>query len=120
MPDWLLPMIVTIINGVIGYFLKRHMDRVDGLAKDLNAHKSLTADEIKEMRQELTDLQLRIPHQYVMRDDWIRYQSAFETKLDRIGQDVRDRMDKMNDHVDQKVEKIYDLLRQSVSSGGDD
>lgn len=126
MPSW-LPVVITVAlfvigayNGAIGYFLKRHMERVDTLNRDLIEHKSAVADEIKGLRQELTEWQLRQPHEYVLREDWIRYQAAFETKLDRIGQEVRDRMDRLNDQVEAKIDRLIDIYRKNAPSGGDD
>lgn len=79
MPEW-LPLIVTIalfvitvINGVIGYFLKQHMDRVSGLEK-----------KHEELRKDFEQFKQQQPYLFVLREDWIRYQAAIERKLEDI------------------------------------
>lgn len=79
MPSW-LPVAVTIglfvatlMNGVIGYFLKQHMARTDKIEERQVA-----------LDKRIADLENKLPFVFVLREDWIRFQAAVEHKLDDI------------------------------------
>jgi hypothetical protein len=55
----------------------REASRVDGLAR------------------ELTDLKINLPLEYVRRDDWIRFSSTIDGKIDRMREEMRDEISKL-------------------------
>jgi septal ring factor EnvC (AmiA/AmiB activator) len=46
------------------------------------------ADEIKEVRDDLNHFKAQVPHQYVMREDFIRSVSVLDHKMDRFGEEL--------------------------------
>jgi hypothetical protein len=50
----------------------RDVSRVEGLARELN------------------DLKVNLPLEYVRRDDWIRFSSTIDAKIDRMREEMRD------------------------------
>jgi hypothetical protein len=50
----------------------REANRVDGLAK------------------EISELKINLPLEYVRRDDWIRFSSTIDAKLDRMREEMRE------------------------------
>ncbi len=51
----------------------REANRVDGLA------------------QQITDLKIQLPLEYVRREDWIRFGNTIDKKLDQIRDEIRDK-----------------------------
>lgn len=106
MPSW-LPVVITIAlfvvgiyNGTLGYFLKQHMSRVDDLEQ---GH--------KELREELHEFKQQVPVLYIRQDDYIRFQTALDHKLDKILDSV----------VDLKIgfsrqQEVVGELRQQVAA----
>lgn len=90
MPAW-LPIVVTvgtfllsILTGIIGYFLNKHMGRVDLLEQLVGELRKENDSKAQQLRKEFEDLKAQLPFLYVLREDWIRYQTAIERKLDQI------------------------------------
>jgi hypothetical protein len=84
---------VTLVIGIIGYFLKRTMSTVDTHGKDINDGKLTfaTKEELKdlkaEMRGETKSLMedvAEIKENYLTKDDYYRAQIETNHKLDRI------------------------------------
>lgn len=98
MPEWLpvavtiLMFLISLLLAIIGYFLK-------GLMQE---HKELRQDH-KTLRHDFETFKQQLPYLFVLREDWIRYSTAIEKKLDSIYAAV----------VELKV-------RNSAPTGGDD
>jgi hypothetical protein len=52
----------------------RDANRVDGIARELN------------------ELKINLPLEYVRRDDWIRFSSTIDGKIDRMREEMRDEL----------------------------
>lgn len=74
---WVIQLVITIVIGVITYFLKETKKAND---KAIEENKG----EINNIRKELTDFKENMPFHYVLRDDFIRAITSIDKKLDKI------------------------------------
>lgn len=96
--DLAQPAIIVLVSilscalGIIGYFLKDIRASVNtqlGDTKDeLQRVKNDTKKEIQEVKDDLADFKALLPHQYVMREDFIRAVSGLDHKVDGIGKEI--------------------------------
>lgn len=101
----LLPTIISLcaglVIGVIGFFLKRTISRVDDNAAAIqNIHNNYVVqddhnDDIAECRADIK----QIKEDYITRDDFYREQSKTERKLDHI-----------MDNTDRKLDRVMEIL----------
>lgn len=86
--SWILQTITTLAIGAIAFFLKGTMaDIKDGIQKnDLKVREidcKLT-DNIKELKEEISDLKSDLPFVYVLREDYIRSLNNVDTKMNNM------------------------------------
>ncbi|HUY26159.1 MAG TPA: hypothetical protein VMV27_01960 [Candidatus Binataceae bacterium] len=60
----------------------RHQERLLGLEKDLN------------------EIRVTLPLEYVRREDWIRFSSTLDGKIDRLRDEIRDEMKDLRGMID--------------------
>lgn len=90
MPPELYPLILTLLlslisvaGGVIAHFLKDIRASFQREQREQN-------EEIDGLRDDLAELKASLPHQYVIKDDFVREISGLHHKIDRIGRDISD------------------------------
>ncbi|MBW7998493.1 MAG: hypothetical protein FVQ81_18355 [Candidatus Glassbacteria bacterium] len=79
---------IMIWSGVMLWAMKRILA---GVEDKLDGHIS----EFKDLEAKLTALQIELPKEYVRREDWIRFGTTIDAKLDR----VHDRLDELKAKV---------------------
>lgn len=114
---YIVVTIVGIVSGIIGYFLKKTMDKVDTHDKDINVIKQtyVSKDEMTTVKAELegdtkavkTELsqdivQLTadvadIKENFLKQQDFYRVQAASDKKLDRMQEATESKLDRLND-----------------------
>lgn len=62
-----------MLLGIIKWLIDRHFRQMD---ERLNA--------ISRLEQKILEMQAAMPNEYLRRDDWIRFASVIEAKLDRL------------------------------------
>ncbi|WP_069997831.1 hypothetical protein [Cellulosilyticum sp. I15G10I2] len=75
--QWGLQIVMTGILGWLAYFIKKGEER-----RDLKERQQ--DEEIKEVKQELSNLKADLPLIYVTREDYIRTMNNVDNKLDKI------------------------------------
>ena len=81
--------VLTLLIGVVGYFLKRTMSEHDALRKkvDQMGQAYATKDEIKELKgkiDKISDDVDEVKLSYITKEDFFRSISGMESKLERI------------------------------------
>lgn len=108
-PDtwWLMGILVAAATGVVGYFLKRTMDKVDGHDKDINQIKQtyVTKDEFKDQRLEFRTELAKISDTV----DDIKENGLSKTDFYRSQADTNE-----------SIKRIYDLLIKYNGGRADD
>lgn len=116
---YIIVTIVGIVSGIIGYFLKKTMDKVDTHDKDINVIKQtyVSKDEMTTVKAELegdtkavkTELsqdivQLTadvadIKENFLKQQDFYRSQAATDKKLDRMQESTEGKLDRINNLI---------------------
>jgi predicted nucleic acid-binding Zn-ribbon protein len=81
--------ILTLLMGVVGYFLKRTMNEHDALKKEVDAMKTgyATKSEIKELTakiDKISDDVDEVKLSYITKDDFFRSMARVESTLERM------------------------------------
>ncbi len=86
--NWILQTITMIILGLLGFFIKRTLDKLEKSSEDLSLKLSEVNQkydkEVDKLRCELNDLKNDLPFIYVLREDFLRVMNNVEEKLDKI------------------------------------
>ncbi|GAB6170769.1 hypothetical protein JCM15765_02470 [Paradesulfitobacterium aromaticivorans] len=77
----ILVSILSIAFTIIGYFLK-------DIRSTMNTELVSNKREIQEVKDDLADFKAVLPHNYVMREDFIRAVSGLDHKVDSIGREI--------------------------------
>lgn len=81
---WIVQLIITIIIGVIAYFLKETKNSIDKDIQDNKKDIQENKTEINTIRKEFNDFKENMPFHFVLRDDFIRSITNIDKKLDKI------------------------------------
>lgn len=104
---WLVGILAAAVTGVVGYFLKRTMNKVDEHDKDINHIKQtyFTKDEAKDQRTEFRGELTKI----LAKVDELKENCLFKADFYRSQADINE-----------SIKRIYDLLiKQSGGHGND-
>lgn len=71
-----LNLVLTVGVATIAFFLKDYRSGIKEKFGDQDKR-------IEKVAQDLSDFQLAMPHNYVLRDDWLRSMAGFDHKLDQ-------------------------------------
>lgn len=86
--SWILQTMTTLAVGAIAFFLKGTMaDIKDGIQKNdtkVREIDSKLTDNIKELKEEISDLKSDLPFVYVLREDYIRSLNNVDTKMNNM------------------------------------
>ena len=83
--EWILLLVttaMTIIFGIIGFFIKRTLAQFEVAQKQTDA--KVVALEVK-----LNEFIQQMPFQYTLRDEFLRTIASLDNKLDRILENMR-------------------------------
>lgn len=90
---WVITTLVTLAIAIIGYFLKRTVNKTDENDKDIQVIKQtyVTQDDFKEYKdqsrgdiKQLTADMSELKEKCLFKEDYYRTQAATDKKLDRI------------------------------------
>jgi hypothetical protein len=91
---WLFEQVVKAYQVKIAD-LGRSIERLD--------HSIMIATQKNEqLRMELAEFKCQIAEEYLSREDWIRTSVTLENKIDRLGQKVDDKLDRLLERMQQK------------------
>lgn len=91
--SFILPIATTTIIGIIAFFIKSTLTRVesnfDKLSKKLQEMDERHNHDIDRLNNEINQLKSDLPLVYVLREDFLRVMNNVEHKLDKILLDGR-------------------------------
>lgn len=79
-----LGLLVAFGRMALGQFERR----IGAIFEQLQASISAEREQMQMMKRQLESLSQTLPIEYVRREDWIRFSSVIDTKLDRLGDGV--------------------------------
>lgn len=88
MADWITWGIQVVAYGLVCFLLKRELGQLDSRDKKLNDRidsvERKAADRMDAMEDKLNETVNDMPFKYTLRDDFIRAVAGFDSKLDKI------------------------------------
>jgi hypothetical protein len=85
--------------GVLVAFLAINAATVRWLLDRSGASQMREANRVDAVAKELTELKINLPLEYVRRDDWIRFSSTIDGKIDRMRDEMREEIQKLRHKV---------------------
>jgi hypothetical protein len=84
-----ITLLLVVLGGMAGFgklllhlydarAIERHKQLGDALANE--------AERVKQLQQRVDAIHITLPLEYVRREDWIRFSSSIDTKLDRLAE----------------------------------
>jgi flagellar basal body-associated protein FliL len=87
-PSTLYPLIIVILValllttlGLVGWFLRE-------MRESFRTEQKTQQQDIDKVRDDLAEFKASLPHQYVLRDDYVRTMINFDRKLDSMARDI--------------------------------
>ncbi|MBE3574555.1 MAG: hypothetical protein IMW99_03735 [Firmicutes bacterium] len=81
--------VLFVFNMALGIMLIWLQTSVKEIRDGIRERQREQAQEIKEVREELSRFQVSVPHQYVLREDFVRAVSVLDHKIDRFGEELQ-------------------------------
>ncbi|OIO57333.1 MAG: hypothetical protein COX57_02150 [Alphaproteobacteria bacterium CG_4_10_14_0_2_um_filter_63_37] len=90
-----LVTLIALWSGVlfwaVKWLLDRYVKHIDGKLDGIQKANREGGDKIDRVEKDLLKLQAELPREYVRREDWIRFSSSIDAKLDHL----RDKLDRV-------------------------
>jgi hypothetical protein len=77
-------------GGVGRWLLTQSQQRLDHRFESLERTLNRESDGIRELRLQLSQVSQMLPVEYVRREDWIRFSTVIDAKIDRLGDRISD------------------------------
>lgn len=75
-----------LINLALGVLVSLVLWQMRELRSSLKERISEQGQDLKELRDDLNRFKAAVPHQYVLREDFVRAVATLEQKIDRLGE----------------------------------
>lgn len=83
---FMLGLLVTMTRLALGQFERRISELLAGVQKSIADE----AAQARELKRQVEALIQSLPVEYVRREDWIRFSTVIDAKLDRVGDRISD------------------------------
>ncbi|MEM9118488.1 MAG: hypothetical protein AAGD09_11465 [Cyanobacteria bacterium P01_F01_bin.56] len=83
-PEYLVSGVVALGLAGVAWLIKRELANSDRRLKSLEAAHAENEAQIEVLERENANLRAQLPNDYVRRDDWIRFSTTLEQKLDAL------------------------------------
>lgn len=80
--------LLFVFNAALGIMLVWLQMSVKEIRDGIKERQREQAAEIKEVREDLNRFKATVPHQYVLREDFVRAISVLDHKMDRFGEEL--------------------------------
>lgn len=94
-----IPLVILVLNVVLTALVGLVMFFMRDFRGSIREKFSEQDKKIDGVKDDLSEFKARLPQQYVLRDDFIRTITAFDTKLDRMGENVNKKIDQYINEV---------------------
>lgn len=89
--------------GTVKWLFERHESTI---AEQLAALKREGSDFSHGVEREVLKLRAQLPLEYVRRDDWIRFSSTLDAKLDAMRSELRDEMTEIKERFAERIDAL--------------
>jgi|SRR5690349_253868 hypothetical protein len=91
---------IALNAGTLRWLFERHESNLDGQIESLKREGS---DFSHEVEREMLRLKAQLPLEYVRREDWIRFSSTLDAKLDAMRSELRAEMTELKERVGERA-----------------
>ena len=88
-----IPLVILVLNVVLTALVGLVMFFMRDFRGSIRDQFSGQEKKIEAVKDDFSEFKARLPQQYVLRDDFIRTITAFDAKLDRMGENVSKKID---------------------------
>ncbi len=104
---YIVTTIIGIVIGIIGFFLKRTMNRIDKMEQDMKKYEPSEAHdkdmiEVKNKLQTIEDDLKEFPDKFLKQEEFVRSMAEINHKFDRI----EDKIDRNGKATESKLDKL--------------
>ena len=94
---------IALNVGTLRWLFERHESV---LAEQVAMLKREGSDFSHEIEREVMRLKAQLPLEYVRREDWIRFSSTLDAKLDAMRAELRDEINELKERLGERVEAL--------------
>lgn len=76
----------AFLVGIIRYFIVRSLAGVDKKFDDIEGDIEKESERRRELETRLHDLETDLPNRFVQREDWIRFSTVIDKKMDKFNE----------------------------------
>jgi hypothetical protein len=91
---------IALNAGTLRWLFEQHESSLDGQIESLKREGS---DFSHEVEREMLRLKAQLPLEYVRREDWIRFSSTLDAKLDAMRSELRAEMTELKERVGERA-----------------
>jgi hypothetical protein len=89
--------------GTVKWLFERHEGAI---GQQLASLKREGSDFSHEIERQMLKLKAQLPLEYVRREDWIRFSSTLDAKLDAMRAELRDEINELKERLGERVEAL--------------
>ena len=94
---------IALNAGTLRWLFERHESAI---AEQMAALKREGSDFSHEVEREVMKLKAQLPLEYVRREDWIRFSSTLDAKLDAIRTDLRPEITELKERIGERIDAL--------------
>lgn len=90
---WFAGLCLTLLGAAAGvgrWLMTQSQARMDDRFASLENTMQRESDGIRELRLQMGQISQMLPVEYVRREDWIRFSTVIDAKIDRLGERISD------------------------------
>lgn len=80
-------------------FLAVNASTIQFLLKRRDEQRQRDSSRVDDLEEQLTELRVNLPLEYVRREDWIRFSGTLDAKLDAMREEVREQISEVKERL---------------------
>ncbi|MGH7914270.1 MAG: hypothetical protein ACREPW_06435 [Candidatus Binataceae bacterium] len=94
---------IALNAGTLRWLFERHESAI---ADQMASLKREGSDFSHEVEREVMKLKAQLPLEYVRREDWIRFSSTLDAKLDAMRAELRSEITELKDRIGERIDAL--------------
>lgn len=115
---WILQLITTTFVGIIAFWVKdwknKTEKRIDANELNIKEIDNKLSQEIKQVDKSLNEFKAQMPYDYTLREDHIRANTSLEKRLDKLEDSIEQKLNSINNRMEQKLDDFFKTFSQRI------
>jgi chromosome segregation ATPase len=99
-------LLLGAFGFLVKWLLERYQQHIDKRFDQIDAETKRALQDVNGLRRELNELRSSLPLQYIQREDWIRFSTTIDTKIDAIHRKLDERVEQLR----LGIERLNDVI----------